>query len=359
VSLVIREFRQRDDRKHFGAALELITAGLLDHLGARLEAPDLPDGETPDFLAVFADGRAYVECTTVTEIPDGHLESAPIRDRAVTALESVQNDDFYIAIREWEGRAKALPRLEEMAAELGSWLAEKRHVDAIGRIERSFSRDPDSVRMRLYSRRWERDGFRFTAFAIPKAAEARGSDKRIPYVEFDDEASAFEEVRSHIKLREDMSRKAAKYLNADEPLVLVATTHRWRLFDVDVRTALFGTVKLPVRHSTDGDDWAAGAAYHEADGLWTRGGIRFRNVAGVIVLNRAEPWSVGWGDATLYPNPWAVRRLPGAFRRLRTVSVSVDGAAEHMEGAHLYDALGLWQGWPEDPATLRALQLIR
>lgn len=335
-------FRSSDDRNHLGSALELICAGVLDRLGANLGAGHVPTGGTPDFLASWPDGSVLVECTAITEIAHCEQNGVLERQRLATELERVQNDEFYIAVRDWEGYPKLSPRLiPAMQEELRAWLDEKRHVDVTARLE--VDSDPWAVRERVPCREFRRPDWSFRVFAVPKATRCVGSNDCVPFASLDERVRPMEEVRSHIKMRDDLSAKAKKYHSATVPLVLAATTHRWRVFDFDVRAALFGTHKLRI-----GARDSLPELYHARDGLWTRRAKpRFSHVAGVLVFNGAEPWTCGAGSVVLYENPWAPRDvLPTALRALSRVSVSSEGEVAVLPGPALPELLGLPLGWP-------------
>lgn len=346
-SELIHAFRREDDRHHYGAALEMVAAGLFDKLGATLAHGSYQGGaRTPDFEASWTDGRVYVECTTVTEIRDGEQDGERHRATIAGALRNVQNREFYIDVRDWAGFPRAVPvDLPQMADELRDWLETKRRVDVVGRLDPTSS--PWAVRERAPKRAFERDGYGFTAYAIPKADGSVGSTERVPFASPDDPIVAFEAVHSHEKLRDDLSQKAWRYINAPLPLVLVATTHRWRLYEPDLRAALFGSLTLRIQ----GNDVVE--QFHAPNGLWTRGSKpRFSHVAGVVFINRAEPWRLGQADLVVYANPWSSAPLPAAFDGLRSVRVDADGAfVETLGAARLRDVFGLPVGWPEELAA--------
>lgn len=104
-------------------------------------------------------------------------------------------------------------------------------------------------------------------------------------------------------LRKRLKKKATRYGELNMPYIIALNFEEGFLHDIDTTQALFGTEQFIFSKQQNSEpDFS-----RVNDGLWAD--QRNTRVSGVLIINRADPWSFWQRTPVLWLNPWAAYPL--------------------------------------------------
>lgn len=144
-------------------------------------------------------------------------------------------------------------------------------------------------------------------------------------------------VESAKTLRKSLKKKASRYGELASPFIIVVNFEDGFLDNIDVAEALFGDEVFI--YSGQG---ATAEITRKPNGLWSAN--RNTRVSGVLILDRANPWSFWQRVPSLWLNPWAAHPVDVSLfdRHLRIHKPDKKtGKIVKSEGTELQKILGL------------------
>jgi hypothetical protein len=333
---LLPRLRSRRDGVFSGAFFELYIHEVLLRLGYSIEVhPPNPSGARthPDFFAYGRGGAGlYVEATFTGDESDAEAAAQARINRAYDALNRIDSADFFLHPEDHGSPATPVPM--RFRAEVARFLMEQDYE----RCVQLFAAGGFAA---LPTGRFEHDGWTVTYSPIPKKKSARGQPGLRPIaVTGPAEPYRLDNVTA---LRTAVRRKAGKYGNLDQPLIIAVNAASQRLSDYWVMAALFGSECAVTRGGVK-------EVARVPDGVWTGiGGPQRQRVSAVLIASSLSPWSVAKQPITLYHHPWAHRPCLDALAELPQAVPSNDRTrVELRKGMAPHTLFELSEDWPGD-----------
>lgn len=286
-----KRLRSPDHRQSQGAFLELYLHESFLRAGYRVEPHPVLEGTSrrPDFLATKDGHGMYVEARSISP-SDAEVADSNRLKQVYDALDQLDSPNFFLWVNVGEQGPRPLPA-KPLRRELEQWLE---------------TLDPDEVTQQAQddwddegrpALEWARDGWRLHFEVMPKSPEARGEPGLRPLGAFGGRSAGVIDDAPSIKRA--LSRKGSAYGTLDYPFVVALGTY---MFDSDhfhVMNALYGQSSVALQELPDGR--TIPHPVRTPDGYWSSpSGWRRQNVAGVLMVNQLQPYSIG----SQIPNLW-------------------------------------------------------
>ncbi|MEX5265773.1 hypothetical protein RF640_17285 [Kocuria sp. CPCC 205231] len=286
--------RSPDDRQSQGAFLELYLHESFLRAGYRVEPHPVLEGtlRRPDFLAIKDGHGMYVEARSISP-SDAKVADSNRLKQVYDALDQLDSPNFFLWVNVGEQGPRPLPA-KPLRRELEQWLE---------------TLDPDEVTQQAQddwddegrpTLEWSRDGWGLHFEVMPKSPEARGEPGLRALGAFGSRSVGVIDEAPSIKRA--LSRKGSAYGTLDYPFVVALGTY---MFDSDhfhVMNALYGQSSVALQELPDGR--TIPHSVRTPDGYWSSpSGWRRQNVAGVLMVNQLQPYSIGSQTPNLWVHP--------------------------------------------------------
>lgn len=323
-------FRKRAADQHFAAWWELYLFATLKRLGFGLDVHPTLDGveSRPDFRVANANGSFLVEAATTFS---GIVDKGRHGEREnwiLSAIDQASNPNFFVGL-EFEEVGMERPSVSEIVKPLERWL-ESLDPDAVPASDLSTA-----PQLELRPRDWA-----FTLTAIPVKPEARGkpSHRLLGYGPI---TSGF--VNDTQMLRRTLERKAGKYGEPQEPLVVAVLLTSPVVDNEDIENALLGDIAWEF----NSEDFQDGRWIRQPNGFWLRGTApRWTRVSAVITGTGLLPWRVTEIWPRLWPNPWAAKCLEPSLPLSKGIAEKSGRVQYEPADGDLAELFDLPTGWP-------------
>lgn len=295
----IRNRFRGDDRRHYGALLELVTHEILSAVGTDVEREPPFNGRSPDFSFECNNERTFVECEVVQE-PDSHFRMTQRENTIGRMIDKVESGPFWLF---WQIH-KAGPK-SPSTGDFRRCLEEKLSALEPAEVARHFREG----NIDFGSFIWRKDGWVVQVYPWPGGRnDLRGTGTgavggKIESGQADD----------HVQLRKGLEKKADKYRPSETPFLVVIGSNKWPTYHNAILHALFGSRAL--RFSGGEIEFDETWPYSDRENfLGSPAKPRNCHVSAVLYKSFAHHSSI-WGlchsDAPwmLIHNPWATRPL--------------------------------------------------
>ena len=286
-----KRLRSPDHRQSQGAFLELYLHESFLRAGYRVEPHPVLEGTSrrPDFLATKDGHGMYLEARSISP-SDSDVARSNRLNQVYDALNQLESPNFFLWIDAEQQGTRPLPA-KPLRRELERWLNSLDPDEVTQRAQNNFDEKA------LPSRKWARDGWIIHLEAMPKSPEARGEPGLRALGAFGGRSAGVIDEAPSIKRA--LSKKGSAYGTLDYPLVVALGTY---MFDSDhfhIMNALYGQSSVALQRLPDGR--TIPHPVRTPDGYWSSpDGWRRQNVAGVLMVNQLQPYSIG----SQIPNLW-------------------------------------------------------
>lgn len=279
-----------------------------------------------------------LELALATEASDQASGTGKLFASVYDAVNRVRSPDFFLWLQK-SGSPDAELNKRRLTNQLTAWLRSLNYDDFPGNTK------PERLPRYTYIEK----GLELEFIAIPKSPEARGNSAgRI----LASTGVTAQWSRTAPVLESTLKKKITKYGRHDLPYIVAANALTTTIDADEIMQALLGPVKIPVDFF--GDEPSVGQAYREPGGVWLdkTGSPINQRLSGALIVHGLQAWNLGKVRWTLYHNPWPLHALPPGLLNAPQVEWSA-GQPKHVRGAELWEALDLWETWPETEMSLQ------
>ena len=324
---LLRRFRSRDHRQHYGARWELYLHQILISLGFGVTPhPHVPGSSgRPDFLATGRRESFYVEAVTEFSGIAANPPRSALEPAILDVINQVDASDFFVSVR-FSQIGTSMPRRTQITGPITAWL---KRLEPDARRSSRVNRPEMTLRI---------SGWIIELRALTRAPEFRGRpNNRLVGTQ----AAFAGYTNDREQLFRALERKKKQHGTPDRPLIIAANVTNGFVDDDVVIDALFGNQSVRLNTIT-----GASSIVRNPDGFWigTRGPAS-KKVSAVLIGVGILPETCARAAPRLWhhfaPDRQLKVDLPFATARI------VDDELRFADAKTLpHDLLGLTPEWP-------------